>query len=73
VALHGIQDYPGYPYCRLIDVLQEMPSIVAKFDPTVGELPDLTTVYSRGQDLELPIWRMLVFAQLQAPWLDLGH
>ena len=34
-----------------MDVLGKMPGIVAKFDLTVGELPDFTTVCTRKRDL----------------------
>jgi len=69
VALHGIQEYLGHPYRRLMNVLHEMPRIVAKFDLTVSELPDFTTVCTRKQDLEMRIWRVLLrlSAQLQDP------
>jgi hypothetical protein len=67
VALHGIQEYLGHQYCRLMNVLGEIPGIVTKFDGivtkfdlTVGELPDITTVCTHEQDLEMRIWRVLL-------------
>ncbi|MEF8772752.1 IS5 family transposase [Halodesulfurarchaeum sp.] len=67
VALHGLQEYLGYPYRRLMDVLSEMTEIVAKFDLMVAELPDFTTVCTRKQDLKMRIWHVLLrlSAQLQ--------
>ena len=51
VGLHGLREYFGHPYRQLLDVLSEMPGIVAKFDLKVAELPDFTTVYTRKQEL----------------------
>jgi IS5 family transposase len=67
VGLHGLREYLGHPYRRLIDVLHEMPGIVSKFGLTVVELPDFTTVWTRKQELEMRIWRVLLrlSAQLQ--------
>ena len=67
VGLHGLREYLGHPYRRLIDVLHEMPGIVAKFNLSIAELPDFTTVCTRKQDLEMGIWRVLLrlSAQLQ--------
>ncbi|MFB6198819.1 MAG: IS5/IS1182 family transposase, partial [Halobacteriaceae archaeon] len=42
VGLHGLREYLGYPYRRLMDVLHEMPGVVAKFGLSVDELPDFT-------------------------------
>ena len=60
VGLHGLREYLGHPYRRLLDVLHEMPGIVAKFGLSVDELPDFTTVCTRKQDLEMRIWRVLL-------------
>lgn len=60
VALHGIQEYFGEPYCRLTNVLGEMVGNVAKCDLTVGELPDFITVCTRKQDFKMLIWRVLL-------------
>lgn len=69
VGLHGLREYLGHPYRRLLDVLHEMPGIVAIFDLSVGELPDFTTICTRKQDLEMRIWRVLLrlSAELQEP------
>jgi len=69
VGLHGLREYLGHPYRRLMDVLCEMPGIVAEFDLSVAELPDFTTVCTRKQDLKMRIWRVLLrlSAQLQEP------
>ena len=40
VGLHRLREYLGHPYRRLLDVLHEMPGIVAEFDLAVAELPD---------------------------------
>lgn len=37
-----------------------MPAIVAKLGLAVAELPNFTTVCARKQNLEMPIWRMLL-------------
>ncbi|WP_186007760.1 IS5 family transposase [Halanaeroarchaeum sulfurireducens] len=60
VGLHGLREYLGQSYRRLLDVLHEMPGIVAKFDLSVDEMPDFTTVCTRKQDLEMRIWRVLL-------------
>ncbi|WP_135806916.1 IS5 family transposase [Halorussus marinus] len=67
VGLHGLREYLGHPYRRLLDVLHEMPEIVAEFGLSVAELPDFTTVCTRKQALEMQIWRVLLrlSAQLQ--------
>jgi IS5 family transposase len=69
VGLHGLRDYLGHPYRRLMDILKEMPGIVAKFELKVAELPDVTTVCTRKQRLEMRILRVLLrlAAELQAP------
>ena len=66
MVLRGIQEYFGQPYCRLIDVMCEVPGIVAKFDLKMNEQPDFTTIFTRTEDLEMRIWRvqMRVSAQL---------
>jgi hypothetical protein len=40
VALQCLREYLDHPYRRLLDVLSEMPGIVAKLGLTVDELPD---------------------------------
>jgi IS5 family transposase len=60
VALHGLREYLGHSYRQLLDVLHEMPRIVAKLDLEVAELPDFTTVCTRMQDLEMARWRVLL-------------
>jgi len=67
VGLHGLREYLGHPYRRLMDVLHEMPGIAAKFGLSVDELPDFTTVCTRKQELEMRIWRVMLrlSAQLQ--------
>ena len=67
VGLHGLREYLGHPYRRLMDVLREMPGIVAKFGLSVDELPDFSTVCTRKQDLEMRNWRVMLrlSAQLQ--------
>ena len=60
VGLHGLQEFLGHPYRLLMDVLSEMPNVVAKFGLAVDELPDFTTVCTRKQDLEMRIWRVLL-------------
>ena len=32
VGMHGLREYLGHPYRRLMGVLREMPGIVAKFN-----------------------------------------
>jgi len=71
VGLHGLREYLGHPYRRLLDVLCEMPGIVAKFDLAVDELPDFTTVCTRKQDLKMRIWRVLL--RLSADLVDTGE
>ncbi|MEA5408339.1 IS5 family transposase [Haloarculaceae archaeon H-GB2-1] len=60
VAIHGLREYLDQPYRRLLDILHEMPGIVAKLGLSVDELPDFTTVCTRKQDLEMRIWRVLL-------------
>lgn len=48
-----------------------MPAIVAKLGLSVNELPDFTTVCTRKQDLEMPVWRMLL--QLSTELFDVGE
>ncbi len=44
ISLHGLREYLDLLYRRLLDILREMPDIVAKLDLSVEELPDFTTV-----------------------------
>lgn len=60
VAVHCLREYLDQPYRRLLDILQEMPGIVAKLGLSVDELPDFTTVCTQKQDLEMRIWRVLL-------------
>ena len=62
VAIHGLREYFDLPYRRLLDVLSEMPRITGKLGLSVNELPDFTTVCTRKQDLEMPVWRRLLQA-----------
>ncbi len=48
-----------------------MPAIVAKLGLSVNELPDFTTICARKQDLQMPVWRMLL--QLSAELFDTGE
>lgn len=57
IAIHGLREYLDLPYRRLLDVLGEMPDIVAKFGLSVDDLPDFTTVCTRKQDLKMGVWR----------------
>jgi len=60
VAIHCLREYLDQPYRRLLDILHEMPQITAKLGLSVDELPDLTTVCTRKQDLKMRIWRVLL-------------
>lgn len=71
VALHGLREYLNQPYRRLLDILQEMPGIVATLGLSVDDLPDFTTVCTRKQDLEMHIWRVLL--RLSVSLHDLGE
>ncbi|WP_265112547.1 IS5 family transposase [Halosolutus halophilus] len=71
VAIHGLREYLDHSYRQLLDVLREMPVIVAKLGLSVNELPDFTTVCARKQDLKMPVWRMLL--QLTAELFDTGE
>ncbi|MFO7927411.1 MAG: IS5 family transposase [Halobacteriota archaeon] len=71
VAIHGLREYIDHSYRQLLDVLREMPAIVAKLGLSVNELPDFTTVCTRKQDLEMPVWRMLL--QLSTELFDVGE
>ncbi len=71
VAIHGLREYLDHPYRRLLDILREMPTIVAKSGLSVNELPDFTTAYARKQNLKMPVWRMLL--QLSAELFDAGE
>ena len=71
VALHGLKEHLGHPYRQLMDVLHEMPRIVAILGLEVTELPDFTTVCTRMQDLEMARWRVLL--RLSAELHDLGE
>ncbi len=71
VAIHGLREYLDHSYRRLLDVLREMPAIVAKLGLSPDELPDFTTVCARKQDLKMPVWRMLL--QLSAELFDTGE
>lgn len=52
IALHGLREYLHLPYRRLLDVLSELPTIVDKVGLSVEELPDVTTLCARKQDLK---------------------
>lgn len=71
VAIHGLREYLDHSYRQLLDVLREMPAIVAKLGLSVNELPNFTTVCARKQDLKMPVWRMLL--QLSAELFDTGE
>ena len=71
VAIHGLREYLDHPYRQLLDVLQEMPDIVALLGLSVEELPDFTTVCTRKQDLKMPVWRMLLL--LSADLFETGE
>lgn len=70
VAIHGLREYLDHSYRQLLDVLQEMPAIVAKLGLSVDELPDFTTVCTWKQNLKMPVWRMLL--RLSADLFDIG-
>jgi IS5 family transposase len=70
VAIHGLREYLDHTYRRLLDVLREIRRIVAKLGLAVADLPDLTTVCTGEQDLEMRIWRVLL--RLSADLHDLG-
>lgn len=71
VALHGLREYLDHPYRRLLDVLHEMPGIVAKLGLSTAELPDFTTVCAGKQNLEMAVWRVLL--RLSAALYDFGE
>lgn len=71
VAIHGLREYLDHSYRQLLDILREMPAIVAKLGLAPDELPDFTTVCARKQDLKMPVWRMLL--QLSAKLFDTGE
>lgn len=71
VAIHGLREYLDHPYRRLLDVLHEMHGIVAKLGLEVSELPDFSTVCARMQQLQMPIWRVLL--RLSAELHDIGE
>jgi len=60
LAIHGLREYPVHTYRQLLDVLREMPGIVAKLGLSVDDLPDFTTVCSWKQDLKMTVWRTLL-------------
>jgi len=62
---HGLREYVGHPYRRLLDVLHEMPGIIEIFGLSVAELPDFTIVCTRKQDLEMRVWRVLLWLSVQ--------
>jgi hypothetical protein len=71
VAIHGLREYLGHTYRQLLDVLREMPRIVAKLGLNTDELPDFTTICTRKQQLEMRIWRVLL--RLSAELHHTGH
>jgi IS5 family transposase len=70
VSIHGLKTYPDLPYRRLLDVLFEMPRIDRILGLEPSELPDFTTVCSRMQDLQMPLWRE--FLRLSAELHETG-
>ncbi|WP_265112520.1 IS5 family transposase [Halosolutus halophilus] len=60
VSIHGLREYLNQPYRRMLDILYEMPGIVAKLGLAVDQLPDFTTVCTRKQDLKMRVWRVLL-------------
>lgn len=60
VTLHGLREHLDHPYRRLLDVLREMPGIVAELGLTVEQFPDFTTVCARMQELRIAVWRGLL-------------
>ena len=71
VAIYCLREYLNQPYRRLLDILHEMPNIVATLGLSVDELPDFTTVCTNKQDLKMRIWRVLL--RLSASLHDFGE
>jgi len=71
ITLHGLREYLDLPYRRLLDILREMPDIVAKLGLSVEELPDFTTVCARKQALKMRVWRVLL--RLSVNLFDTGE
>jgi len=71
VGLHCLREYLDHTYRQLMDVLQEMPTILDIFGLSAGELPDFTTVCHRKQALKMRIWRVLL--RLSVTLHDLGE
>jgi IS5 family transposase len=60
VGLHCLREYLDHTYRQLIDFLHEMPSILDMFKLAADELPDITTLCHRKQQLKMKIWRVLL-------------
>ena len=71
LSIQGLREYLDHSYRQLLDVLHEMPNIVAEFGLSVHKLPDFTTVCSRTQDLKMRVWRRLL--HLSADLFDTGE
>jgi len=71
VAIHGLRQYLDLPYRRILNILHEMPGIVAKLDLEPSELPDFATVCARKQQLKMTVWR--TFLRLSVELHDVGN
>ena len=60
VGLHCLREYLDHTYRKLMDVLQEMPTIIEMFGLTASTLPDFTTVCARKQDIKMNVWQVLL-------------
>lgn len=60
VGIQCLREYLDHTYRQLMDVLQEMPSILDTFGLTAANLPDFTTVCARKQALKMKVWRVLL-------------
>jgi len=60
VSLHALRAYLDQTYRQLLDVLHEMPRIAGNLDLQPDELPDFTIVSHTNEQLQIPIWRVLL-------------
>ncbi|WP_096391841.1 IS5 family transposase [Halopenitus persicus] len=60
VSLHGLRIYLDESYRNALDLLSEMPQILAEIGLEAGDLPDHSTLVKAFDRFEMKVWRVLL-------------
>ncbi|MFB6282896.1 MAG: transposase, partial [Halobacteria archaeon] len=60
VSLHAIKHFRDHTYWELVDDLIEMPRIRSILELELEEIPHISTISNRKQDLPTKLWRKLL-------------